>query len=81
VSYSNSAVHYNFALGVGNDSAAQTFSGDVSGANMTDSLAVAFARAWLALPWPVGANPVASITKHDTSDDVSEANLTTGTFS
>jgi hypothetical protein len=44
-------------------------------------LAVPFARAWLALPWPVGANPVASITKHDTSDDVSEANLTTGTFS
>jgi hypothetical protein len=81
MSYVNTSSHYAFSLGVGNDTGAQTFTGEISQVNMTDSLAVAFARAWLALPWPVGANPTASITKHDASDTISQVDLSIGAFS
>jgi len=83
VSTSQVSTTYNFNLSVGDadgngNAQYPIFTSD---GGMTDEGAVAFANAFLALPWPDGFTARAWVTKHENDETQSEADLTTGTFS
>lgn len=81
MSSTDSVTTYQFGFyinkGEVNEGSAASFT---TATGMTDASAIGFVEAFKALPWPIGTQVSASVTKHQMTDVQSEGDAVTGTF-